>query len=799
MKALVLRELKSIFYSATGAFFALAFLLIMSAMLWAFSGNYNFIDGGHASMNNFFDLAPVLLIVLIPALTMRQFAEEKRNKTLDILMARPLTFSAIYFSKFLASFLFVIFTLLPTLVYVYSLYQLANPAGSIDISGICISYVALILLTAVFVSIGLFASSLTNSQVIAFIVSVILCAFSFYGFNLLAGLFLSGKFQSIFSSVGLSPHYQLMQRGVIQLKDLVVLFNYFFIFSVLAKLVFSRERKRLGIFSVCVLIAVNLILIVIPDTRFDFTSDKRYTLSDYSRKLISEVGVQGKPISVTVYLAGDLNPGFQYLQNATRQLLGDFNRYGGNAFDVSYINPYLYYKSAIQMYDDMVDRDMPGIVLHETDREGKVSQKVIYPYAQVSNGKDTLVVSLLKNIAGNTADENLNASVENLEFGFIDAIRLLNQQKPKSIAFIEGHGELPRVNVYDAEEVLAKYYFVNRGEIGNDINVLNSFDAVIIAAPVNKYTETEKYILDQYIMSGGRVLWLVDGAYYSQEDMAKTGESVSMKNEVNLEDILFSYGVRINGDLIQDRQCASVYLISGDDAQTSTALPCLFRPLLIPSPDSPITKNIRDVKAGFASSINAVNNSPEVRKTVLLTTSADAHIVKVPEKIDFDLERVQNIPDYFDQPYIPVALSLEGIFHSAFANRLTPDSLDLQGHHTIGLGKHTKMIVVSSSDIISNEIQGKGEDTQIVPMGFDRVSQMQYGNRDFIVNAVNWLTDDDGWMALRTKQQQMHILNKKNAYENRDKYMILNIVVPILFVMLIIGGLYLYRKRKYEK
>lgn len=795
MKALLLKEFKTIFCSSAGAFFSTAFLLITSLLLWVFSGSYNIIDAGYANLDNFFALAPVLFAILIPALTMRQFSEERRSKTLDILLSRPVRISEIYFSKFFASFLFVVTTLLTTVVFVVSIYQLSNPIGNIDVVSIAVSYVSLILIISVFISIGLFASAITKNQIIALIVAVVLCLFSFYGFDLLTSLFLSGKIQAALSSVGLYHHYKLMQRGVIQLKDLLVVFNYLFVFSILSLFVFSRNRKKLGLVSIIVLIIINLLFLFIPNSRFDFTSDKRYTLHDYSKRILNSVGEEQNVLNVHIYLTGNLNAGFQRLQDATAELLADFNRYGNNTFNISYVNVY----SDNNMAERMYEQGMPPIALNETDREGKVSQKLIYPYAQITNGTDTLVVSLLKNIAGNTAEENLNASIESLEFEFIDAVRLLQQQAPKSVAFVEGHGELTQVYVYDAEELLSKYYFVNRGQIGNEIGVLDGFDAVIIAGAYDKYSEPEKYIIDQYIMNGGRILWLVDGAYYSKEDLAREGQSPSMKNDVNLDDMLFSYGVRINPDLIQDRQSVSVYLTSDNGVQSSALVPFFYMPLLIPSPNHPITKNIKDVKAPFASSLEVVNNSPDVRKTVLLTTSANAHLVKVPEMINFDVEHIQNTDDYFNQPYIPVALSLEGKFNSAFANRMIPEEVEPTGHKTVDKSSNTKMVVVGSSAVISNEIQGTGVNTQVLPMGYDRVSQTQFGNRDFIVNAVNWLTDDDGWMDLRTRQQQLYVLNKKAAYDNRNKYAILNTVLPTLLMLFLIGAVFAYRKRKYEK
>ena len=746
-------------------------------------------------MSRFFNIAPILLIILIPALTMRLYSEERRNKTIDILMSRPVHPLGIYFSKFSATFLFVLVTLLCTGVYVYYIYQLANPIGNIDIGSIVASYFSLLLLAAVFISIGLFGSTVTRNQVVALVISIFICLFVFYGFDLLSELFVSGKEKTVIVSLGLSYHYELMRRSVIQVSDISSVFNLLVFFVLLFVLVYKIQKRIVCIFIVLISI-LNIIFFFIPNYRFDFSADQRYTLSDYSINLLENLD-KDQTFTINIYLTGDLNYGFQRLRNETDNILNDFDRYANNIFLINYIYPYRENGASNDIQQNMADRGMSGIMLNETDREGKLSKKIIYPYASITNSKDTLIVPLLKNIAGNTAEENLNISIESLEYEFIDAIRLLNQAEPKSIAFIEGHGELSRTSVYDAEELLSKYYSINRGQIGNDINILNDFDAVVVAGPLSKFSNTEKYILDQYIMRGGKVLWLIDGAFYSHEELARSGYSASMKNDLNLDDMLFSYGVRINPDLIQDMQCVSTFLVS-NDSQSTALVPSYFQPLLMPSLDFSVTKNIRDVKAGFASSIDIVNNSPNVKKNILLTTSGKTHLVKVPEPINFDVSDIQSQPDYFSQSYVPVAVSLAGEFNSVFVNRLIPDSINAGTYKTIEKSQSTRMIVVSSSDIITNELQGQGKETQVLPMGYDRASKQLFGNREFIVNAINWLTDDEGLMQLRTKQQQMYLLNKSVAYENRDKYAILSILIPITMMSLIMGIFFLYRKKKYE-
>lgn len=799
MKGLLKKELTAIFCSATGISFSFAYLLICGFILWLFSGGYNILDNGYATLDSFFKLSPILLLILIPALTMRSFSEEKKSKTLELSFSQPISLFRIIFSKILAIWFFIIISISVTYVYIFILSFLSN---SIDLYGAIISYVLLFALSLVLIVIGIFASSLTSNQIFALILSIILNTIFFFGFDLLSGLFSSGKTQLFVSSLGLSKHYDLMGRGVLQLKDILVFANYIIVFFCLTVYSLSfRNKKVIRKLNLTVgsLVIINIIIFFIPNYRFDFTEDKRYTLSDYSKNILDNIAKEGNRLEINVFLEGDLNPGFQKLQNSIKDILSDFNRLADGRINVSYINPYIYANTPKEVYEYMANKQMNGIILNETDKEGKVSQKVIYPYAQVIFGNDTLPINLLKRDSGRSAEENLNASAENLEFEFIDAIRLVKNKEPRNIAFIEGHGELAEPYVEDATALLSKYYFVNRGEILPDISILKDFKVIIIAGSTQKYSESEKFIIDQYIMTGGRVLWLVDGVYFSNEELALKGESPSIKNETNLDDLLFTYGVRVNPVLLQDMQCSSILLSTGEEGSEPAILPFFYSPLLIPSPNHLVTRGIADVKAAFASSVDAVTKSTDIKKEILLTTSANTHVVKVPEKINFDLAYIQSQPNYFDQPYLPVAVALEGQFKSAYVNRMVPDSIVMHDQQFVKESVYSKMIVVACSDIIRNDIIGQGQQTQVLPMGYDRIHEKQFGNRDFIVNAVNWLANDDEWMMLRNKQQKLRLLNKKLIYENRNTYTSIAIALPLLLMGLLIGGVNIWRRYKYEK
>lgn len=805
MKTLIRREFISILSSGTGIVFSFTFLVISGLMVWLFPGSFNIPDSGYASLEKFFLLAPILLIVLVPALTMKLFSEEKRSGTLMLLRSRPVSMPIVWFSKWSASFLFVTFVILSTVVYVYVLYQAGNPRGNLDYNIIPISYISLLALSGIFICSGILASSLSGNQVVTFIIALLINFFIYYGFELASNLFLTGKQQLSVTALSLNYHFSKMQKGQVELTGIAFFVFYFVLFysSVIYLLDFKNKLYKKSIFaSIILTVFLFTAAYIFPYAGMDFTPDKRYTLSDYSKNLMSEIkNSDDLKIKVNVYLDGDLNAGFQKLRNSVQQTLSDLNRYAGNKLEISFIDPSdlgLFRKDVPQYMSEM---GMPAIVLNEVDRAGKLTQQMIYPYSQLiissPNITDTLQISFLNNISGSTAEEKLNASVENIEFQFADALSVLQANEEMHIAFIEGHGELPRAYVYDAEELLSKYFFINRGYITNDVTVLDQFKAVIIAGPVKKYTEAEKYILDQYLMKGGRILLLLDGVYLSKEDLAEKGQSASIKNDANLDDLLFNYGLRVQPNLLQDTRATQIVVNTGTESQPVT-LPWYYSLLLVPSPENAITKNIADIKAVFASNITFTENNTKISANVLLSTGMHSHIVTIPELINYDIRHIQTDPEYFNNSFLPVAVALEGSFSSAFLNRMIPDSVYSDGHVTLNESKNTKMIVVASSDIIRNEIVGQDRNTRVLPMGFDKFSGNQYGNRDFILNAVNWLVNDD-LMKLRAKSRKMNLLDKQNIYENKTKYVLINVFIPLLFIGVIWICVNIGRKKKYTK
>ncbi|MBO5974200.1 MAG: Gldg family protein, partial [Paludibacteraceae bacterium] len=349
------------------------------------------------------------------------------------------------------------------------------------------------------------------------------------------------------------------------------------------------KKKYIFALSAVALIVVLNICLQRSFFRIDLTSEKRFSISENTKDLMRNLQ---SPILVNIYLDGDLNSGFLRLKNSLRELLDEFSVYAKDDITYAFINPSqaTTEEERLKNYERLEQRGLSHTTIYERDSEGKMIQKMVFPWAEIVTQKDTFPVNLLKNIAGNSGAENLNISIENLEFELTDAIRILNSEQVQKIAFLEGHGELAEELVYDISSAFSRYFQVDRGILGSDASVLNDYKAIIVAKPDSAFSEQEKYIIDQYIMNGGRVLWLIDGVKMSMQQLIEQGSSPAIALDVNLNDLLFRYGVRINGALVQDVQCVQMpFNVSASSASQYESVPWIFSPILLTSPQHPIT------------------------------------------------------------------------------------------------------------------------------------------------------------------------------------------------------------------
>ena len=385
----------------------------------------------------------------------------------------------------------------------------------------------------------------------------------------------------------------------------------------------------------------------------------------------------------------------------------------------------------------------------------------------------------MKNISGRSGDENLNSSIENLEYAFTDALRILTQKEVVKVAFLEGHGEAEEHFVYSLTENLSRYYQVDRGVLGSDPNILNDYKVVIIAEPQNEFSESDKFILDQYIMRGGRVIWLIDG-------VATNGE-IGKPNDLNLTDQLFTYGVRIQPVMLLDIQCATVPINTALEGQEPNfaPMPWYYSPLLMTMPNHAITRNIAPVKAEFSSYIEKVGENDSLMGTILLCSSSKTALEKAPMTLSADIVNLSPESPYFAYSYMPVAVLLEGKFKSVYANRLAPENIVTGASKPIKQSENTKMIVVADGSIALNSLQGFASGYEPLPLGYDKYMKMQFGNNDFMLNAVNYLADDSDWMQLRNKKISLRILDKEKVARNGEFWKWFCISVPVLLLIII--------------
>ena len=797
MKYLLRKEIALFFSSAMGYVIVAVWLLAVSLMLWVFGGDYNIPDSGYASLRPFFSLAPILLLLFVPAVTMRSFAEEKRLGTMELLLFRPIRLSTIVLSKFLSAFLLMLMALLLTWVYVFSV-QMMSSSG-MDMGELAGGYIALIGLIATFVSIGVFASSLTSNQLVAFLVAAFLSFAGFFGFDLLASLYSDGAMHNMLSAMGMNEHYRSLIRGVVDSRDIIYFLTLctFFIGLTIAVNTLRKDKKlwrnTVVVLSGLVLFNVFSAFVYI---RIDLTEGKRYTLSLQSRDLVKGLD---KPLEVLLYLNGDLNPAFDRLRTATLDVLEELSQYATHGIVLREVNPAIAPDEATRQknYLKMDERGIKGISVNERDREGKVSSKIVFPWLELVYDGDTVPVELLKKNINLSSQEVLNASVADLEYGLTDAVRLLTMREPSRIAFIEGHGEWSEPYVYEATNLLSRYYHVDRGTLSADPAELYPYKALIIASPQTAFTEEEKFVLDQYLMHGGSLFFLLDGVKISEEEFAETGESPTLKNELNLDDMLFTYGVRINPVTVQDMNCTPIRLASsqvGAKAASST-VPWYFAPLLEPVYDSSITRNISPLKSELVSTITWVGEGEGQKKTTLLTTSPNAHLLPVPEMVSLRYVEMPAEPSYFNESLLPVAGLIEGQFTSVFRNR----PVSWYAEKVKEVSEPARIIVCASSSLIKNDWKGQGNQSMPLPLGYEPVTGEQLGNADFIVNAVNYLAGNESWLNLRARNSRLRLLNKQEVTTGLYKWQLVNVLLP-LCILFAGGGLFIWsRRRKYHR
>ena len=535
--------------------------------------------------------------------------------------------------------------------------------------------------------------------------------------------------------------------------------------------------------------------------RADLTQEKRYTLNPSTKKILS-----GLPegLLVKVYLEGDMPIAFKRLRNSTQDMLDEFRLYSDNRIDYQFIDPFVNQKEREKnpMIEDLYNKGLQPTNVKMKDDKGNLSEKMIMPGAIVSYNDKVIPVNLLSKNVGMAAEVNLNNSIQNLEYQLINALWSVTRDSVENIAIIEGHGELESSLTADLtrELEISMRYRIYRGQIDGKAGCLDPYRIIIIAKPTVAFSEEDKFVIDQYIMNGGKVIWLIDQVNIELDSLSN-GSSAAFINNTNLDDQLFRYGVRINPVLVQDVQCSSVPVNISLQGQPPKFVPApfLYLPLASPAAENAVSRNLNLIRCEFANTIDTVGTNDGIRKSVLLRSSSYTKLTNAPAMISLSDIKKQHERKDFNTPSQPMAMLLEGTFSSVFRNRMT-DHLKIKGSFSFReSSKPTAMVVIADGDVIKNNIRRGPYGMQIQPLGLDRFSGQTYGNKDFILNVINYLSDGSDLISLRNKEVKLRLLDKTRIRDEKIKWQTINTILPILLVAAVGILLSLLRKRKFSR
>ena len=548
------------------------------------------------------------------------------------------------------------------------------------------------------------------------------------------------------------------------------------------------QTKRWGVIGLGILL-LNVLTHWQP-LRIDLTEDKRFTMTEATRRLLSELNV---PVQVTVYLSGDFPPGFERLEGAIRQTLEEFKQEANGQLSYRFVDPSAHptEEQRQAFYAQLIASGLTPTNLHANEG-GKRTERLIFPGAVLEVDTVQLAVQLLKGNRSYTAEEQLNQSYENVEFELSSAIRQLTQASRSRVGLVVSHTNLPPSRLSDLIATLQQQY-----DVFLDINTPSSYDgldALLVVKPDRPFSEEELYKLDQYVVKGGSAFFLVDGA---KVDSVSLEGTFAQPLDLGLNSLFFRWGMRLNTDLVKDLNAALIPLNVGaiGDRPQIQPLPWRFFPLLNRYGEHPITRNVEAVYSRFLSSIDTVGGVSGIRKTPLIWTSPYTKTLTTPALVSYNEARQQPSPEEYQGGEKISAVLLEGAFRSVFQNRILPS--DPRYDSFVPEGKGGKVIVVADGDIALNDVDYRRNAP--LPIGYDRVSQQIFGNKEFILHAIDYLSDPEGLISARVKQVAIRPLDKLKIADQRLLWQLLNMALPMLLLGCVGVIHYALRRRKYAR
>jgi ABC-2 type transport system permease protein len=559
--------------------------------------------------------------------------------------------------------------------------------------------------------------------------------------------------------------------------------------------------------SVTIIAGILIVLILVNvaanyffhNVRLDLTAEKRYTLSPSTKKILTKLDDY---VYVKCYLKGEFPSGFMKLQQSTKEMLDEFSNVAGNKFRYEFIDV-KEGRNEQQQKDFKNQLESKGInpVKLNVQSEDNFKEQIVYPWCIVTYKEKEIPVFILNNQIGKSPSEQLNNSIALLEYNLVAAIDKATETRKKTVAVSSGNGEMPTANMLDFLNTVVKDYEAAPIDINTIVRIPNEkIDALIIPKPSKEFTEQEKFKIDQFVMNGGKVLWLLDMLDGDIDSLRKRKEYIAPDFPLNIDDQLFAYGVRVNKAFVQDYSCAPLPMVNGyvNNQPQFQMYPWLYFPVIMSTSNHPISKNLDAILTLFPSCIDTVG-AKGITKSVLLQSSKYSRVVYSPVSVDIRMMKMQPKPEYFNKPNQIISVLLEGEFSSPYAGRISPlmskmlDSLHINFKPK---SSANKMIVVADGDIVKNPAS-KGEFQY--PCGYYPFTKQTFANKDFLLNSLKYLTDETGVLDARAKEIKLRLLDSPKVKEEKTKWQLINILLPLILVVFIGITFNYFREKKYSK
>jgi gliding-associated putative ABC transporter substrate-binding component GldG len=804
------KEWTQYFSSLTG-YLIISFYLVVNGLLLFVIPNYNLLDFGYASLQVYFDFAPWFLLLLVPAITMRSFSDEFKQGTYEVLHSLPFSSLQLVLGKLLGSVLIVVAAIAPTIFYAVVLDAL-SATGGIDWGATFGSYIGLFFLGAVYTAVGVFASSLTKNSAIALLVSIIISILLLQSFDWLSTVsFFANGYDFYIKQLGLSLHYNNMSKGLIKMTDLIYFISILVLF--ILGTIENLKGKIKYVFLLIAIIGANYLSNIFP-VQLDLTKENRYTLSASSTEVISQIQA---PVTVHLYLGGDLPSNYKTISNAAIALLDQLHQINPSLikWNLEIPNQSVSDTALFVLYDSLSKMGLPIERIQQgTGGADKRVDQLIIPGALVEvDGQKPYAIDLrsskkyfkpyniVKDIPEVDEEASANAAEALLEYKFIQAIYLLNRKIVPTIAYLIGNGEPVNLTVNDIGETLKDQYDLSVFDLSKGFPDATKIKTLLIVKPTSPFSDLDKLKIDQYVMGGGNIIWAVDKLYAEYDSLQKTnGAYVSFDRGLALDDLLFKYGIRINSNLIQDLNCAKLPLVvgtQGDGSPLIKRVPWPYYPFLNGNDNHPISQNMDRVLSLFPSSIDTLSSNG-IKHTILLMTDTSSRSLASPAQVSLNSVKGEEDMVQFTQHHFPIAVLSEGNFNSFFENRLSQvlkDSVQQNlGVAYISKGKPSKQIFISDADLFTNKVD---KSNGPLPMGMIPFESYQFANRDFFVNAIQYLNEPLGLLESRNKGIVLRLLDKTKVAENRLFWQWMLLIGPVVILSLFFYFWTQYRQRRF--